>query len=206
MQKATVDIHRKILKLNNVNPLDYIIKPKKISHYLIVALLPWLISCGGKQRPASSPVATSSEENTTTISPSENISNGELSTNNTTLASTTSTSSTTSPPNLSSPTTSTSVVSTTSTNVVSQKTRFADVKPIFQQRCNLCHGPGKPQPTTDWLDYATSKSRVDNGELFNRIWTLKDDPVRGMPQANATQMTNEERELIKKWIEDGGLE
>ncbi|MDE0118703.1 MAG: c-type cytochrome [Bdellovibrionales bacterium] len=208
MQKADInEKKRENLKLHNVNQFHYIIKPKSLITLLFLALLPWLMSCGGKQRPASSSVAASPAENDTSGVASGNTNEEGVPDSSATPAGGTPSISGTTPPVSSSPTTSTAVVGTTSTTVTSQsKTRFEEVKPIFQKRCTLCHGPGKMQPTSDWLDYATSKSRVDNGELFNRIWTLKDDPAKGMPMGNSTQMTDEERELIKKWIEDGGLE
>ncbi len=217
MQKEHT-IKRKVVKLNDINPFHYIMscqafkyvsfKPDRYTILLALALSPWFISCGGKQRPASSIAASPAENIATEGDASGNTNNAEASGSNVTSAANTPSSlAGTTPPPPSFSTTSTAVAGTTSTTVVQQnKTRFAEVKPILQQRCTLCHGPGKMQPTSDWLDYATSKSRVDNGEFLNRIWTLKDDPVKGMPMGNATQMTDKERSLIKKWIEDGGLE
>ena len=91
--------------------------------------------------------------------------------------------------------------------------RFAEVKPIFQNHCITCHF--KPRVSTavevDWSDHSATVSYVQNGKLLEKVWTLKDDFVKGMPMGNGPgvngqTMTLEERELIKKWIEGGGLE
>ena len=89
------------------------------------------------------------------------------------------------------------------------KVTFDDIKPLFETHCIACHveGASPPQiPLIEWLDYNTAKSYADNGKLKERVWDLKDDPVKGMPMANATEMTEEERQQIVKWIEDGGLQ
>ena len=84
------------------------------------------------------------------------------------------------------------------------KVRFEAVKTIFEERCIACHNSNAAIP--NYMDFAVIKERVENGKLLKRVWTLKDDPAKGMPLGNATGMTDEERELIVKWIEDGGLE
>ncbi len=85
------------------------------------------------------------------------------------------------------------------TNKISFETQ---IKPLFQKHCSLCHTAQMP-PVVDWTDYSATKPYVDSGSLLERIWTLKDDPAKSMPLANAFQMTDEERELIKNWIESG---
>ena len=89
------------------------------------------------------------------------------------------------------------------------KVVFADIKPLFETHCIACHveGASPPQiPLIEWLDYNTAKSYADNGKLKERVWDLREDLVKGMPMANATEMTEEERQQIVKWIEDGGLQ
>ncbi len=90
---------------------------------------------------------------------------------------------------------------------------FAEVKPIFQNHCITCHfNPRIPTAVeVDWADYSATQPYVQNGKLLERVWTLRKDLVKGMPFGNGAglngqQMTNEERELVKKWIEGGGLE
>lgn len=86
---------------------------------------------------------------------------------------------------------------------------FSDIKPLFETHCIACHveAASPPQiPLIEWLDYNTAKSYADNGKLKERVWDLRDDEIKGMPMANATEMTEEERKQIVKWIEDGGLQ
>ena len=88
------------------------------------------------------------------------------------------------------------------------KVTFSEIQPLFQKHCAYCHVPGAPPqiPTIDWVDYAVAKSYVDSGVLYERMWTLKDDEEKGMPLGNGLDMTEEERQLIVNWIEDGGLQ
>ena len=80
-----------------------------------------------------------------------------------------------------------------------RKISFDDeIKPLFQARCTACHGAMDPK--INWLDEPTAIEYVKNGELYNRVWKLKKDPDKGMPQRNATGMTEEEREIIVEWI------
>ena len=83
-------------------------------------------------------------------------------------------------------------------------TLFSDVSPLFEKHCMWCHGSYPPQ--INWLDYEVAKEYVENGELYNRVWVLKDDAKNSMPQGNSFSMTEEERQQIVKWIEDGGLQ
>ena len=84
-----------------------------------------------------------------------------------------------------------------------QKILFSDVKPLFEKHCMFCHNVA---PKIDWLDYQISKAYADSGKLYARIWTLRDDVAKAMPLGNAFGMTPEERQLIVKWIEDGGTQ
>jgi len=83
---------------------------------------------------------------------------------------------------------------------IKQKVTFKDIKPLFQKHCMLCHGS---TPAIDWTSFDVSKEYGLNGKLYERIWSLKDDPVQGMPLGNAFQMTIEERQKIIDWIKDG---
>lgn len=71
-------------------------------------------------------------------------------------------------------------------------TFYEDIQPILQRRCSLCHPGATPD---DWTDYQqvlakaqTVATRVENGS---------------MPIANATQMTDEEREMVIIWVSEG---
>lgn len=112
------------------------------------------------------------------------------------------------------------------------KTTFSDLKPLFQNRCALCHELGSSgAPKINWLDYSTAKSYAENGQFYNRIWEQKSyivggpdlaaiSPIAtellandelvihttdGKPTTNAF-ITDEDRKLIVKWVEDGALE
>ena len=82
-------------------------------------------------------------------------------------------------------------------------TSFAEVQPLFATHCAMCH----PATPPDWQDYAAAKAYADNGRLYEKIWTLyqADDPL-AMPLGNATGMTEEERQQIIDWINEGGAE
>ena len=73
---------------------------------------------------------------------------------------------------------------------------FNTVKPLFEKHCISCHQAIPP----DWRDEKKAIEYAKNGELYNRIWLLKDGP-RGMPLNNSTDMTDKERQEIVKWIE-----
>lgn len=69
-----------------------------------------------------------------------------------------------------------------------------DVKPIFQKRCESCHGVNWSDK--NWMDYDTAfkfkdkiKKRTENNT---------------MPPGNNTAMTTEERLVVIQWVDDGG--
>ena len=82
-----------------------------------------------------------------------------------------------------------------------------DIRPLFEKHCMECHVEGPP--AIQWTVYDESMKYVKNGELLNRVWTLKDDELRGMPIGNMYKdeeeepMTEKERVLIKNWMESG---
>ena len=84
--------------------------------------------------------------------------------------------------------------------------RFAEVEPLFDTHCMVCHR--STPPVVDWTNYEVAKTYVDNGKLLERVWTLKDDILKGMPMGGGagTKFSPANRELIKKWIEGGGQE
>ncbi len=84
-----------------------------------------------------------------------------------------------------------------------EKVTFAEVYPIIQQRCTFCHST---HPANKDL------SAPPNGVVYETpedIVKLKDKIMqrvvvtKTMPQNNQTNMTDEERELICAWIEQG---
>lgn len=175
------------------NSLMYFGKWKELSAILFLCLS-ILISCGGKQRPSSNAQSASNTELTQGTGEGFNSSTqmkDNVSGNSAQAADSTFSANAVQAANHSEP-------------YVNNRLRFANIKPILQNRCAACHNPVLNLP--NMLEYPVIKERVDNGKLFERVVTLKDDPAKGMPLGNTTGMTDAERDLIKQWIQDGGLE
>jgi uncharacterized membrane protein len=90
-------------------------------------------------------------------------------------------------------------VSTTKCNQVS----FAEVNNIIQQRCVSCHSS---RPTDDvyttppnGVKYDTPQEIIAKKELIMQRVVV----TKTMPQNNKTNMTPEERDLIRCWLEQG---
>ena len=69
-----------------------------------------------------------------------------------------------------------------------------DAKPIFKQRCEMCHN--EDTPGLNWLDYNQAKDK--SKEIRDHVWVKKD-----MPMNNATHMTEQERKVIRDWVDQG---
>ena len=76
--------------------------------------------------------------------------------------------------------------------------RFADVQAVMAQRCVLCHGAAL-QSKNVRLDTPDELSRHAQA-VYQQVVVLK-----VMPMNNATQITDDERALIKRWFESGAL-
>ena len=74
--------------------------------------------------------------------------------------------------------------------------RFADVQSVMAQRCVLCHGAAL-QSKNVRLDSAADLSKHAQ-MVYQQVVVLK-----VMPMNNATQMTDDERALVKRWFEAG---
>lgn len=70
---------------------------------------------------------------------------------------------------------------------------FSRVQPIFKNRCSKCH-----QGRMDWTQYEIAKSRALT--IRTRVAVFKNMPPMG------NEISDEERELIKKWVDGGALE
>jgi len=68
-----------------------------------------------------------------------------------------------------------------------------DALPIFQNRCSQCHNPSA-MPDKNWLEYDIAKSK--KALILNRVWIKRDMPMGG-------NITEDERQIIKNWIEGG---
>jgi len=73
---------------------------------------------------------------------------------------------------------------------------FAQVKQVLEQRCYMCHGEAT-QMKGIRLDQSASVKANAQG-VFQQVAV-----TRQMPMNNATQITEDERQLIKRWFEAG---
>ena len=94
-----------------------------------------------------------------------------------------------------------------------------DVRPLLSDRCFACHGPDEGDRQADLrLDLADGEQgayRTDSGtavikpgaveesELWHRINSDDPDTVMPPPEAKKPPLTDKERAIIRKWIEEG---
>ncbi|MDI9408089.1 MAG: urate hydroxylase PuuD [Candidatus Pacebacteria bacterium] len=71
-----------------------------------------------------------------------------------------------------------------------------DIRPILEERCVACHsGPASPKQ----IDLTDSATILSNAQIiYQQVFVLK-----AMPQNNATDMTDEERQKIAQWFDKG---
>src|SRR5687767_13548062 len=95
------------------------------------------------------------------------------------------------------------------------KVRFnRDIRPILTENCLACHGPDANQRKADLrldtkqglltvIDPQTIvvvPGKPEKSELYRRI-TAEDESERMPPKKSNKSLTGEQRELIKRWIE-----
>jgi uncharacterized membrane protein len=73
---------------------------------------------------------------------------------------------------------------------------YGDVKAVIEQRCTMCHNAGLAQKNVALHEPALVKQHAQ--AVYQQVSVLK-----LMPLNNATQMTDEERALIKRWFDAG---
>ncbi|HNT38200.1 MAG TPA: urate hydroxylase PuuD [Rubrivivax sp.] len=73
---------------------------------------------------------------------------------------------------------------------------YAEVRAVVDQRCIMCHGTALKEKGVDLHDAA---GLGKNAQMVYQQVTV----LRLMPLSNATQMTEPERALIKRWFEAG---
>ena len=73
---------------------------------------------------------------------------------------------------------------------------FAQVKTVLEQRCYLCHGEAAQMKGIRLDQDAAVKTHAQG--IFQQVAV-----TRQMPMNNATQITEAERQLIKRWFEAG---
>jgi uncharacterized membrane protein len=82
---------------------------------------------------------------------------------------------------------------------------FEQVQPIVEQRCATCHSAS---PTDDTFTAAPAGITFDTPqEIRARASQIEEQAVRtrAMPLGNVTGMTEEERELLGRWVEQGAM-
>ena len=79
---------------------------------------------------------------------------------------------------------------------VAKPATFAEVKAVIDQRCNMCHNAQVQQKNVALHTPELIQRHAQM--MFQQVVVLK-----LMPLANATQMTDDERALFKRWFEAG---
>ncbi|MCB0698875.1 MAG: hypothetical protein KDC11_03465 [Chitinophagaceae bacterium] len=89
----------------------------------------------------------------------------------------------------------------TPTQTVCDPTYNAQIKPIIDNKCALsgCHDVNTT--VADFTKYSELKSRADDSKL--RQYVLEQ---RIMPPTTTTQLTQEEEDLFKCWLDNGAKE
>ena len=105
-------------------------------------------------------------------------------------------------------------------NIFSKEISFNhDIRPILSNKCFSCHGPDKHERKAELrLDlsegpdgayrekdgiFALKPGSIDDSELWHRIISEDSEEVMPPPEANKKLLTQEEKELIKGWINSG---
>ncbi|MEM9412023.1 MAG: DUF1549 domain-containing protein [Planctomycetota bacterium] len=81
-----------------------------------------------------------------------------------------------------------------------------DIQPILSDKCYFCHGPDQDNRQADLrLDTEEgAQDAIESGYFLERIFS--DDPDEIMPPPEAKHdLTNEQREKLKSWIESGAI-
>ena len=76
----------------------------------------------------------------------------------------------------------------------SEPTYTNDAKPIFKNRCAQCHNENMPD--RNWMNYDIAFKNKD--KIKAKVMD------RSMPPGNGTNMTEDERQTIIKWVDGGG--
>lgn len=89
------------------------------------------------------------------------------------------------------------------TGKITRNVAFTEVEPIFKKRCVVCHSS---KPTDDVQKVAPGGVMFDTKEQIQKMSTrilVRAVQTKTMPQGNKTAITDEERNLIGAWIEQG---
>lgn len=80
---------------------------------------------------------------------------------------------------------------------------FADIQPIIEQRCQACHSQTPSRPGFGGPAGGVSLDTPEQIQTKADRIRARSVQTKGMPQGNVTNMTDEEREKLGKWIEQG---
>jgi hypothetical protein len=89
-----------------------------------------------------------------------------------------------------------------------------DIRPLLSSRCFACHGPDAESREAglrlDQADgdegahgYAIEPGSVEDSEIWNRITSDDESEIMPPPDSHLKPLDDNERELIKRWIESG---
>lgn len=89
-----------------------------------------------------------------------------------------------------------------------------DIRPLLSNRCFACHGPDaesreaglrldKPDGDAGAIDFAIIPGSVEDSEMWHRITSDDEYEVMPPPESHLKRMSEEELDLIKRWIESG---
>ena len=83
------------------------------------------------------------------------------------------------------------------TAALPEKVDYAQIQPILEQRCYICHGEAVQQKSirVDSLEQANAHAQT----IYQQVVVTKQ-----MPLSNATQMTDAERAMVGRWFESQG--
>lgn len=89
-----------------------------------------------------------------------------------------------------------------------------DIRPLLSSRCFACHGPDaetresglrldQPDGDDGPIGWVIEPGSVEDSELWNRITTDDESIAMPPPEFHLEPFNDEERELIRRWIESG---
>jgi len=86
--------------------------------------------------------------------------------------------------------------STPASSISVEKISFSQVKKVFDQRCINCHSNSNSSGNLSMENTNQIRDRLQ--KINNRVVIQKT-----MPPSNSTNMKQEERDLVKSWIDSG---
>lgn len=80
-------------------------------------------------------------------------------------------------------------------------TYVSEIKAIINEKCATSGCHDNNSTIASYTSYTPLKERTDNGRLYSYLFDLKI-----MPPASSMQLSGEEKELIKCWLDNGAPE